>query len=56
MVEVPKLEIEASVVERLISFAILVPKEINLQPWAFGVVLDPTRIEEYGKRAKIGSD
>jgi nitroreductase len=47
--------IERSVVERLISAAILAPSAINLQPWAFAVVLDRARIEEYGKRAKSWS-
>jgi len=47
--------IERSVVERLINTAILAPSAINLQPWAFAVVLDPARIEEFGKRAKTWS-
>jgi len=47
--------IERSVVERLISAAILAPSAINLQPWAFAVVLDAARIDEYGKRAKLWS-
>ncbi len=47
--------IERSAVERLINTAILAPSAINLQPWAFAVVLDPARIEEFGKRAKTWS-
>lgn len=47
--------IERSVIERLISAAILAPSARNLQPWAFAALLDRARIEEYGKRAKIWS-
>ena len=43
---------ERSVVERLIDAAILAPSAMNLQPWAFAVVLDRERIEGYAKRAK----
>ncbi len=44
--------VERSVVEQLIGAAILAPSAINLQPWAFAVVLDGALIEEYGRRAK----
>lgn len=44
--------VDRSTVERLIDAAIQAPSAMNLQPWAFAVVLDPVRIEEYGKRAK----
>jgi nitroreductase len=44
-----------SVIERLISAAILAPSAMNLQPWAFAAHLDRARIEEYGKRARIWS-
>lgn len=47
--------IERPVVERLINAAILAPSAINLQPWAFAVILHRARIEEYGKRAKLWS-
>ena len=44
--------VERPVVERLIEVAILAPSAMNLQPWAFGVVLGRERIEGYAKRAK----
>lgn len=44
--------IEKSTIERLINAAILAPSAVNLQPWAFGVLLDPERIDGYGARAK----
>jgi len=47
--------IERPVVERLINAAILAPSAMNLQPWAFAVILDRGRIEQYGKRAKLWS-
>jgi nitroreductase len=50
--EYTNAQIQRSTVERLISSAILAPSAMNLQPWAFAVILDRTRIEEYGKRAR----
>jgi nitroreductase len=44
--------VERLVVERLIDAAILAPSAMNLQPWAFGVLLNRERIEGYAKRAK----
>ena len=44
--------IERSVIERLISAAILAPSAMNLQPWAFAALLDHARIDGYGARAK----
>ena len=44
--------IDRSTVERLISSAILAPSAMNLQPWAFAVLLDRERINECGRRAK----
>lgn len=44
--------IERSVVERLIDAAVLAPSAMNLQPWAFAVLLGRDRIEGYAKRAK----
>jgi nitroreductase len=44
--------VERPVVERLIEGAILAPSAMNLQPWAFGVLLGRERIEGYAKRAK----
>ena len=44
--------VERSVIERLIDAAILAPSAMNLQPWAFAVLLGRERIEAYAKRAK----
>jgi len=38
--------------ERLIAAAILAPSAMNLQPWAFAVILDRDRIAVYAKRIK----
>jgi len=44
--------IERSTIEHLIEAAILAPSAMNLQPWAFAVLLGRDRIESYAKRAK----
>ena len=44
--------IERSTVEKLIDAAILAPSAMNLQPWAFAVVLGKDRVSDYGKRAQ----
>jgi len=44
--------VEHSVIERLIEAAILAPSAMNLQPWAFAVLLGREHIEDYAKRAK----
>ncbi len=44
--------VERSVIERLIDAAILAPSAMNLQPWAFAVVLGREPIEACAKRAK----
>ncbi|MBZ5644888.1 MAG: nitroreductase family protein [Acidobacteriia bacterium] len=44
--------IDRATVERLIEAAVLAPSAMNLQPWAFAVLLDRDRIEGYAKRAK----
>jgi len=44
--------IDRATVERLIGAAVLAPSAMNLQPWAFAVLLDRERIEDYAKRAK----
>jgi nitroreductase len=44
--------IEGKVVEQLINAAILAPSARNLQPWAFAVLLNSERIEQYAQRAK----
>jgi nitroreductase len=41
-----------SVIERLIDAAIQAPSAMNLQPWAFAVLLDRERIGGYARRAK----
>ena len=44
--------IDRATVERLIEAAVLAPSAMNLQPWAFAVLLDRDRIGGYAKRAK----
>jgi nitroreductase len=44
--------VDRATVERLIDAAILAPSAMNLQPWAFAVLLSRERIEAYAKRAK----
>lgn len=44
--------VERATVERLINAAIQAPSAMNLQPWAFAVMLGRKRIEDCGKRAK----
>ena len=44
--------IDRETIERLIEAAILAPSAMNLQPWAFAVLLDREQIEGYAKRAK----
>jgi len=39
-------------IERLICAATLAPSAMNLQPWAFAVLLDRKRIDEYADRAR----
>ena len=39
-------------IEALISEAIEAPSAMNLQPWAFAVVLDRDQIDRYAQRAK----
>lgn len=46
--QVPLTRLE---VEALIAAATLAPSAMNLQPWAFAVVLDPEQIESYAARA-----
>jgi nitroreductase len=38
--------------ERLVQAAILAPSAMNVQPWAFAVLLDRARIHSYGQRIK----
>lgn len=44
--------VERSTIEGLINAAILAPSAMNLQPWAFAVLLDRERIHDCGERAK----
>ena len=44
--------VERSTVERLIHAAVQAPSAMNLQPWAFAVVLGCDRVHGYGTRAK----
>lgn len=44
--------IDRATVESLIGAAVLAPSAMNLQPWAFAVLLNRERIEGYAKRAK----
>jgi nitroreductase len=44
--------IDRATIEHLIGAAILAPSAMNLQPWAFAVLLGRERIESYAKRAK----
>lgn len=44
--------IDRATIEHLIGAAILAPSAMNLQPWAFAVLLGRERIEGYAKRAK----
>jgi len=44
--------IDRTTIERLIEAAILAPSAMNLQPWAFAVLLGRERIEGHAKRAK----
>lgn len=44
--------IDRAIIARLIEAAIMAPSAMNLQPWAFAVLLGQERIEEYAKRAK----
>ena len=50
--EYTEAPVDRSTIERLIGAAILAPSAMNLQPWAFAVILDRERIENYAQRAK----
>lgn len=41
-----------AVIEKLINLAVCAPSSMNLQPWAFAVVNDPARVEEFSALAK----
>jgi nitroreductase len=44
--------VQRSMVEKFIDAAILAPSAMNLQPWAFAVLLDRERIDRYAERVK----
>ena len=44
--------IDPATIERLIAAAILAPSAMNLQPWAFAILLGRERIEGYATHAK----
>lgn len=46
------LAVERDVIEGLIGLAALAPSARNLQPWAFAVLRDRKRIDDYARRAK----
>jgi nitroreductase len=50
--EFRRAPVERSLIERLISAAILAPSAMNLQPWAFAVATGVARIDDYARRAK----
>jgi nitroreductase len=50
--EYTKKQLDRATIERLVNAAILAPSAINLQPWAFAVMLNPQRIAGYSARIK----
>ena len=44
--------VPAALIEKLIKLATHAPSSMNLQPWAFAVIHDPARIDEFAKLAK----
>ncbi len=44
--------VERPTIERLINAAILAPSAMNLQPWAFAVLMGRERIDQLGARIK----
>jgi nitroreductase len=50
--EYTEAAIDRATIERFIGAAILAPSAMNLQPWAFAVLLGCEQIEGYAKRAK----
>jgi len=44
--------VEGALIERLICAAILAPSAMNLQPWAFAVLLGRDRIDQLAERIK----
>jgi nitroreductase len=50
--EFTDVPIERATIERLINAAVLAPSAMNIQPWAFAVLLDRKRIDDLGARAK----
>jgi nitroreductase len=46
-------QVDRSRVEKLIDTAILAPSAMNLQPWAFAVLLGRERVEDFARHAKV---
>jgi nitroreductase len=44
--------VNRGMIEKLIDVAILAPSAMNLQPWAFAVVLGRDNVNAYGGRAQ----
>jgi nitroreductase len=44
--------VNRAMIEKLIDVAILAPSAMNLQPWAFAVVLGRDNVNAYGRRAQ----
>lgn len=44
--------VDRRTVERPLGAAVLAPSAMNLQPWAFAILLDQERINNYARRAK----
>ncbi len=44
--------VERAAIDRVIDVAILAPSAMNLQPWAFAVLLNRERIAGYGARIR----
>jgi nitroreductase len=45
--------VEHARIEQFINAANLAPSSMNRQPWAFAVLADPERIEDFASRAKL---
>ena len=47
------MPVEHPRIEQCIHAASLAPSDMNRQPWAFAVLTDPERIEDYARRTKL---
>jgi nitroreductase len=50
--EYTEAPVDRATIERLLRAAILAPSAMNLQPWAFAVLLNRERIDDYARRIK----